>query len=175
MKTPVSKPKMPKTSKTSKNNPAVTDPADQARTNESDWITVGTIVGVFGLHGEIKVKPLSSFPERFAEAETLYAGAEHTPYRIVRAHPHKQHMLLQLEGITSIEAAEHLLGQALGIPAEQIHELPDDQFYLHDLIGLEVVHTNGRKLGMVKDILVTGGTDLFVITSVQTGQDMLLP
>jgi 16S rRNA processing protein RimM len=147
----------------------------EARTNDSDWVTVGNIVGVFGLRGEIKVESWSSFPERFTKTEILYAGPKHTPYRVLGAHPHKQHVLVQLEGITDVEAAERLLGQALSIPAEQIHELPGDSFYLHDLIGLEVVHTNGRKLGIVKDVLVTGGTDLFVITSVRSGQDMLLP
>ena len=161
--------------KRSKSNPVVAADTTKARTNDSDWVTVGNIVGVFGLHGEIKVESWSSFPERFAKTEILYAGPKHTPYRVLGAHPHKQHVLLQLEGITGVEAAERLLGQALSIPVEQIHELPDDSFYLHDLIGLEVVHMNGRKLGIVKDVLVTGSTDLFVITSVRSGQDMLLP
>jgi 16S rRNA processing protein RimM len=172
MKTPVAKSKM---SKRSKSNTVVATDTPRARAKESDWVTVGHIVGVFGLHGEIKVEPWSSFPERFANTETLYAGPKHTPYRVFGAHPHKQHILVQLEGITSIDAAERLLGQALSIPAEQIHELPNDSFYLHDLIGLEVVHTNGRKLGIVKDVLVTGGIDLFVITSDRSRQDMLLP
>jgi 16S rRNA processing protein RimM len=172
MKTPVSKSKMPKRSKS---NPVGATDTPRGGTNDSDWVIVGNIVGVFGLRGEIKVEPWSSFPERFAKTEILYAGPKHTPYRVLGAHPHKQHILLQLEGITSIEAAERLLGQVLSIPAEQIHELPDDSFYLHDLIGLEVVHTNGRKLGIVKDVLVTGGIDLFVITGHRSGQDMLLP
>jgi 16S rRNA processing protein RimM len=172
MKTPVSKSKMPKRSKS---NPVGATDTPRGSTNDSDWVIVGNIVGVFGLRGEIKVEPWSSFPERFAKTEILYAGPKHTPYRVLGAHPHKQHILLQLEGITSIEAAERLLGQALSIPAAQIHELPDDSFYLHDLIGLEVVHTNGRKLGIVKDVLVTGGIDLFVITGHRSGQDMLLP
>jgi 16S rRNA processing protein RimM len=172
MKTPVSKSKIPKRSKSSSVGAAGTP---KGGTNDPDWVTVGNIVGVFGLRGEVKVEPWSSFPERFAKTEILFAGPKHTPYRVLGAHPHKQHILLQLEGITSVEAAERLLGQALSIPAEQIHELPDDSFYLHDLIGLEVVHTNGRKLGIVKDVLVTGGIDLFVITSKRSGQDMLLP
>jgi 16S rRNA processing protein RimM len=172
MKTPVSKSKMPKRSKS---NPVGAADTPQAPTNDSDWVTVGNIVGVFGLRGEIKVEPWSSFPDRFAKTEILYAGPKHTPYRVLGAHPHKRHILLQLEGITSVEAAERLVGQALSIPAEQIHDLPDDSFYLHDLIGLEVVHTNGRKLGVVKDVLVTGGIDLFVISGYRSGQDMLLP
>jgi 16S rRNA processing protein RimM len=172
MKTPVSKSKMPNRSKS---NPVVAADSPRDSTNDSDWVTVGNIVGVFGLHGEIKVEPWSSFPERFTNTEILYAGPKHSPYRVLGSHPHKQHILLQLEGITSINAAERLLGQALSIPAEQIHDLPDDSFYLHDLVGLEVVHANGRKLGIVKDVLVTGGIDLFVITSVRSGQDMLLP
>ncbi|MGO8949879.1 MAG: ribosome maturation factor RimM [Ktedonobacterales bacterium] len=142
---------------------------------DSDWVTVGHVVGVFGVHGEIKVEPYTSFPERFAETHTVCAGTSHTPYRILGAHPHKHHILLQLEGIADIDAAERLRGQALAIPASEIHHLPEDHFYLHDVIGLAVLGVNGRKIGTVKDVLVTGGTDLFVIERAESGQDVLLP
>ena len=73
-----------------------------------EWVAVGQVVGVFGIGGEIKVEAFTSFPERFTETPLLYAGPRHTPHKVLRAHPHKHHMLLQLEGIQSIEAAERL-------------------------------------------------------------------
>lgn len=144
-------------------------------TGDSDWVIVGQVSGVFGVHGEIKIEPYTSFPDRFAENHIVYAGAKRTPYTILAAHPHKRHILLRLEGITDRDAAERLHGMEVCIPARDIHELPDDHFYLHDVIGLEVQTTDGRKLGAVKDILVTGGTDLFVIERDESGREMLLP
>ena len=170
MKTPSSK----KNSRT--NSP---DTADHiipvTKEVEDEWVAVGKVVGVFGIGGEVKVEAFTSFPERFAETPLLYAGARHTPYKVLRAHPHKRHMLLQLEGTQSIEAAERLRGLTLYIPADQIHALPENQYYLHDVVGLRVLHVNGRELGTVTDVLLTGGVDLFVVESSQTGREILLP
>ena len=50
-----------------------------------DWVEVGEIVGVFGVRGEVKVRPLSDFAERFAVGATLYLGDEHSPHTITKA------------------------------------------------------------------------------------------
>jgi 16S rRNA processing protein RimM len=148
--------------------------ADMPATQES-WVMVGSIVGVFGTTGEVKVEPATSFPERFAETPVLYAGAAHTPYRVLGAHPHKRHILLRLEGIGNMDDAERLRGTTLSIPASEIHSLPEDHFYMHDVIGLLVRHVNGQDLGFVRDVLETGGADLFVIDSLKSGRQVLLP
>ena len=136
---------------------------------------VGHVVGVFGTAGEVKVEPLTSFPERFAETPVLYAGATHTPYRVLGARPHKRHILLRLEGIADMNDAEGLRGATLSIPASEIHSLPEDHFYLHDVIGLRVKNANGQDLGFVRDVVETGGADLFVIGSLKSGREVLIP
>ena len=171
MKTPSPK----KNSRT--NSPDAADLAPPALIPaEDEWVAVGQVVGVFGIGGEVKVEAFTSFPERFAETPVLYAGTRHAPYKVLRAHPHKRHMLLQLEGIQTIEAAERLRGLTLYIPADQIHALSENQYYLHDVVGLRVLHVDGRELGTVKDILSSGGgVDLFVVQNSQTGKQVLLP
>jgi 16S rRNA processing protein RimM len=171
MKTP-----SPKNNSRAKNSPDAAHHVPPAPpTAEDEWVAVGKVVGVFGIGGEVKVEAFTSFPERFTETPLLYAGDQHTPYQVLRAHPHKHHMLLQLEGTDSIEAAERLRGLTLYIPADQIHALPENQYYLHDVVGLRVLHVDGRELGTVKDILLTGGVDLFVVESSYTGKQILLP
>jgi 16S rRNA processing protein RimM len=53
--------------------------------------------------------------------------------------------------------------------------LPEGHFYLHDVIGLLVRHVSGQDLGYVRDVLETGGADLFVISSLKSGREVLLP
>jgi 16S rRNA processing protein RimM len=158
-----------------KNEAAAGKHIDDADPAQENWIMVGSVVGVFGIAGEVKVESFTSFPERFAQTPVLYAGAAHTPYRVLGAHPHKRHILLQLEGIANMTDAERLRGATLFIPASEIHSLPEDHFYLHDVIGLRVRHVSGQDLGVVRDVLETGGTDLFVIASRKTGREVLLP
>jgi 16S rRNA processing protein RimM len=158
-----------------KNEPIAAELSSDATPTGESWVMVGSVVGVFGTGGEIKVEPLTSFPERFAETPIVYAGPEHTPYRVLGAHPHKRLILLQLEGIGDINEAERLRGAILSVPASEIHALPEDHFYLHDVIGLRVRHANGQDLGFVRDVLASGGADLFVIGSLKTGREVLLP
>jgi len=171
MKTPPPK----KSSQTKNSRDAADHVASVPPAAEDEWVAVGKVVGVFGIGGEVKVEAFTSFPERFTETPLLYVGDQHTPYKVLRAHPHKHHMLLQLEGTESIEAAERLRGLTLYIPADQIHALPENQYYLHDIVGLRVLHVDGRELGTVEDILLTGGVDLFVVQSSHTGKQILLP
>lgn len=149
-------------------------PGDTTRTDAEDWIAVGEVVGTFGVRGQLKVAPLTAFPERFAHTPTVYVGKKRSPYHVLDAHPHKRHILLQLEDVVDLDAAERLRGAILWIPAGQIATLPDDQFYVHDLIGMRVFHVNGTHLGVVTDVLAMPGNDLFVIRT-PDGSEALLP
>jgi 16S rRNA processing protein RimM len=140
-----------------------------------DWAAIGDIVGVFGVRGELKVAPLSDIPRRFARLETVYVGAQRTPFRVLGAHEHKRQVLLRLEGLADRTSAEELRGMRLWIPAAALTPLPRDQYYLHDVVGLRVQHINGQPLGTVADVLTTGANDLFVVHDTPTGAEVLLP
>src|SRR5579859_6085257 len=88
--------------------------------DEHDWAVIGAVVGAFGLHGEVKVVPLTDFPARFEHTPTVYLGERHIPYHIERAHPHKRQVLLKLTGVESIDAAEALRGATISIPAADL-------------------------------------------------------
>lgn len=144
------------------------------RPTDEEWIVVGEFVGPFGIHGEIKLRPLTDFPERFERTPTIYIGDKHVPYRVEQAHTHKQLVLLRLAGITDVDAAEQLRGEQVWIPSSELTPLQEDQFYLHDVVGLRVQHVNGRPLGVVTDVVSTGASELFVIRDPQ-GNEVLLP
>lgn len=140
-----------------------------------EWVAVGEIVGIFGISGDIKVRPLTDFPQRFASTPTLYLGPDYTPYQVASARQHKTLVVLHLVGLDDPTLAERLAGRILYIPEDELLPLEPDQFYIHDAIGMRVEHVNGQLLGTVRDVLSAGGNDLFVIESAQTGQDVYLP
>lgn len=141
----------------------------------NDWVAVGAIVGAFGVHGELKIEPLTGVEGRFEQLPAVYLGDDHHERRIAGARLHKRQVLLQLEGIADMTAAEHLRGQTLWIPAAQIAPLPAGQFYIHDLVGLRVAHVNGKALGRVADVLVGVGNDLLVVRNDESGAETLVP
>ncbi|HEX6123107.1 MAG TPA: ribosome maturation factor RimM, partial [Ktedonobacterales bacterium] len=138
------------------------------------WAEIGVVVGVFGIRGELKVRPLTDFPARFTRTHTIYLGDDHTPYQIEAARAQKEQIILRLTGISAIEQAEPLRGQRLWIPEAELSPLAADQFYLHDLIGLRAEDLAGATLGTVSDVLSGSGNDLLAVRTPQ-GQDVLVP
>jgi 16S rRNA processing protein RimM len=138
------------------------------------WVEIGVVSGVFGLHGELKVHPLTDFPERFEHTPTVYLGDEHTPYQIEAARIQKDQIILRVAGISTIERAEVLRGQRVWIPEAELSPLAENQFYLHDVIGLRVETLSGASLGTIADVLSGGGNDLFAVRTPQ-GREVLVP
>lgn len=134
------------------------------------------MVAPFGVRGDLKIFPLTDIPNRFTQVEEIFLGAQHLPYRIASARPYKGTMLLlHLAGIESANQAEELSGLVIEIPISRIAPLPPDQYYVHDLLGLRVETSAGQMLGIIKDILPTGGHDVYVIEEQGSKREVLVP
>ena len=143
--------------------------------NETDWATIGQVVALFGVHGELKVRLLTDIPNRFAELETVYVGADRTSYSIQSVRPYKGEMvILKLSGINDANAAEPLRTQELFIPLSELAALPPDSYYQHDILGLQVVTLDGQELGQIVEIIVTGSNDVYSVKR-PDGSQVLIP
>ena len=153
--------------------------ADGMAENE-DWLSVGKIVGVQGLQGELRVNPASDFPERFTAPgpRWLRSQKESEPKEIQlkkgRQLPGKSLFVVRFEGVDNRSAAESLVGQELLVSADDRPELADGEFHLLDLVGLEArLAADGPALGTVTD-LISGGNDLLEITTTND-RKLLIP
>lgn len=142
------------------------------------YLAVGMVASVHGIRGEIKVELHTDFPERFAPGATLYRGAALEKVEILAARPHKAALLVKLGGVDTRSQAEELRGEWFFIPETAAAELDDGVYWIHDIIGLEVETDAGRHLGQIRDVLVTGANDVYVVRTVPTvnrGHELLLP
>ena len=141
----------------------------------TEWATIGKVVALFGLQGELKVISMTDIPDRFAELEVIYTAPEHTPHDIERVRPARGDMvILKLAGINDVNAAEALRNVNLEIPVEELAKLPPDSYYQHDILGLNVLRLNGQEVGQIVDIMPTGGNDVYVVKTPSGGQ-VLIP
>lgn len=142
---------------------------------ETEWATIGKVVALFGIRGELKVLLLTDIPNRFAGLGAVYAGPDHTRRLIQSVRPYKGEMIvLKLEGIDDANTAESLRDQNLAIPVSELAQLPPDSYYQHDILGLMVITLDGQKLGSIVDIIVTGSNDVYVIKA-PDGSQVLIP
>ena len=145
-----------------------------------DWLSVGKIVGVQGLQGELRVNPASDFPERFMAPGPRWLrsrkGGEPTEIQLKKGRqlPGKALFVVRFEGIDNRNAAEALVGQELLVSADDRPELAEGEFHLLDLVGLEArLKADGPAIGTVSD-LISGGNDLLEITTAD-GRKLLIP
>jgi len=143
--------------------------------SNDEWVAIGLITSMFGIRGEMKVQPLTDFPERFLQTAKVYVGDELVERRVLGARLHQRIVILRLEGVETANDAEALRTKKLYVPASELVALPPDHYYLHDLVGLRVVHVDGTELGVVRDVIQSAGNDLLVIKAARTGKDVLLP
>jgi len=87
---------------------------------------------------------------------------------------HGRHVIFKFKGVDSISAAERLAGADVAIPMEQRAEVPKGEYYQSDLMGCELIDTNGRVLGRVTDFQETGGTPLLEVVTGE-GKELLIP
>jgi 16S rRNA processing protein RimM len=123
----------------------------------------------------VTVEVLTDFPERFDTMQVVYLGDEFQAeeWKVVGTRWHKDRVLIQFEGCADRTSAERLSGLLVEIPTEEAMPLPEDEYYPHQLIGLDVLTVEGEDLGRMTDVLFTNANEVYVVTGPR-GQ-ILLP
>lgn len=137
--------------------------SDRAVSAAAQPLVVAFILSAHGLHGELKCRLVTDFPERFTPGLRLLVGGRDEVRRVRACRLQEPRVYLQLEGVDHREAAEALRGHELLVPAEEAVTLPAGQFLWRDVLGLRVETTAGEPLGHVRDILATGANDVYVV------------
>ena len=145
-----------------------------------ELLEVGRIVAAQGLKGELRVNPLSDFPERFTRPGPRWLRQRQgavTEIRLLsgRQLPGKELFVIRLEGVDDRSAAEALVGQELLVPAADRPRLAKGEFHLLDLMGLEVrLLPDASPIGHVRD-LIHAGNDLLEVELTASGRSLLIP
>ena len=141
-----------------------------------DLLKVGVITTTHGVRGEIKVFPTTDDVERFLELEyvLLDTGRELRRLDIKNVRFFKNLVILKFDGIDNINDIEKYKGKDLWIPREEAQELGEDEYYIADLQGLNVVLEDGTEFGTLRDVMETGANDVYIIDSNEHGE-VLLP
>ena len=141
-----------------------------------DLLKVGVITTTHGVRGEVKVFPTTDDAERFLELEyvRLDTGRELRRLDIKNVRFFKNLVILKFDGIDNINDIEKYKGKDLWIPREEAQELGEDEYYIADLQGLNVVLEDGTEFGTLCDVMETGANDVYIIDSNEHGE-VLLP
>ena len=135
-------------------------------------IKIGKVGGPQGVKGEMRILPLTDFPDRFASLDEVQVGDE--LLHIESCRPYKQFMLMKFREYPVREDAMRLTGRFLTVSRDQAAPLQQGEYYTFDIIGLEVMDPAGRKLGRVREVLRTGANDVYEVVG-DGGGTILVP
>lgn len=138
-------------------------------------ICVGAIAGAFGVKGEVRLKSFCAAPSAIADYAPLTTedGSRSFTVKLTRTIPGG--LAGRLSGVDSKEAADALRGTELFADRAKLPNLPDDEFYHTDLIGLEVLDTGGVFLGTVRAVHDHGAGDILEVFQPGAKSTLLLP
>ena len=127
----------------------------------SDRIAVGVIRKAHGIRGEASVEPWTDSAERFEEldAVTLVSPDESQTreVRIEGVRAHGERALVKFSGVETPEDVQLLQNWTVEIPESEARELEEDEYFLHELVGLTLIDQQGRERGTVIDVIEGGG------------------
>jgi 16S rRNA processing protein RimM len=146
---------------------------------EPRYLTVGKIVNTHGIKGELKVLSQTDFPDiRFAKGSELLlvlAGqSKPLALTIESSRLHKNVYIVKFKGLDDINAAEKYKDGLLKVSEEELIDLPEDEYYYHEIMGCQVVTDEGEELGTITEILAPGANDVWVV-SPPKGKPILIP
>jgi 16S rRNA processing protein RimM len=152
-----------KSSKRSKGSS--TAPPDLQAEAKPRLLRVGKIVGVHALAGEVRVLPDNPDSEAFAPGRTLFLrrGPERRLAEVASVRPHKCFFLVRFAGVENRSAAEAYRGYEVYVRTDELPRTRPNEYYYHELVGMEVLATTGEFLGQVASVMPTAGADLLVI------------
>lgn len=141
-----------------------------------DMLQVGVITQTHGVRGEVKVFPTTDDVNRFKKLKQviLDTGKETMPLEIQSVKFFKQFVILKFKGIDNINDIEKYKRCSLYVTREHAVALEEDEYFIADMIGMEVCTEDGNIFGTLKDVIETGANDVYVIENAEHGE-VLVP
>ena len=141
-----------------------------------DLLQVGLIASTHGIKGEVKVFPTTDDVNRFKKLKEviLDTGKEQITLKIEGVKFFKQFVILKFIDIDDINMIEKYKGMSLLVTRQNAVPLKENEYFIADLIGLNVIDEEEKDFGKLKDVLQTGANDVYVI-DMKLGGEVLVP
>ena len=142
----------------------------------SKKVLIGKIQGTQGIKGQLRVIPFAGDASSISQLDGVFVKAPSgamEEFSVVSARAHGKRVILTLRPFDNINQVLHLVGREIYADRVALPELPSDEFYWSDLLGLRVVTPDGEELGELVDIIETGSNDVYVVK--KDGREVLVP
>ena len=138
----------------------------------NERIVIGRVGAAHGIRGELRIIPLTDFPERFAALREVMVGDELLHIESIK--PQGKNFLMRFREYAVREDAQRLTGRLLTVARAEAAPLDEGEYYVFDIVGLTVYDEKDNELGTVENVLRTGSNDVYAVRS-EDGRELLIP
>lgn len=139
---------------------------------EQARVPLGYVSGVHGLQGWVKIHSWTSPRAAILEYRPWLVGEEREAVEIIEGREQGKILVARLPGVSDRDQAEAWVGKEIAVLREQLPEPEEQQWYWADLVGLEVINTDGDRLGRIEKMMETGANDVMVVSG---ERELLIP
>lgn len=135
-------------------------------------IIIGRVGATHGIQGDLRIIPLTDFPERFAALREVMVGDE--LLHVERVKPQGKNVLVRFREYAVREEAQKLTGRLLTVARADAAPLDEGEYYVFDIVGLTVYDEEDNELGTVENVIRTGSNDVYAVRA-EDGREILIP
>lgn len=139
-------------------------------------LQVGVITDTHGIKGEVKVFPTTDDVNRFDYLKKAYIDSKEglIPVKVNSVKYFKQYVIIKFKGINDINDIEKYKKSPLLVTREDAVPLEEGQYYITDIIGINVYTDDGVNIGTLKEVLQTGANDVYIVRNSEN-KEILIP
>ena len=140
-----------------------------------DYIQIGKIINTHGIKGEVKVQPLTDDITRFDCLKTVYLGNDKLKVKVEGIKYHKNMVILKFERFNNINEVLSYKEDFIYIDEKEKIDLPDNHFFIFDIIGCLVFNTEGEKIGIITQVLQSVSNDIYIVKDDEKNKEYMIP
>jgi len=140
-----------------------------------DYIKVGRIINTHGIRGELKIFPLTDDINRFDDLKIAYLGNNKEKVEIEEVKYHKGLVIIKFKEFDNINQVLKYKDDFLFIDINDKVQLPENHYFIFDIVDCTVYDTKGQKIGIVTDVLQYSSNDVYVVRDHEKNKEYLIP
>ena len=141
-----------------------------------DCYQLGYVIKPHGIRGEVQIFLDVDDPKEYETLESVFAlqGQNLVPFFIESIAVRGDKAIVAFEEVETIDAAKVMKGQSLYLPLSELPDLPNQGYYYHELVGLELIDANSGPVGKIEQVMDAGSQMLIQVTHA-SGKEILVP
>ena len=140
-----------------------------------NYVQIGKIINTHGIKGELKIYPLTDNVYRFDHLKTAFLGEKKIEVKIQNVKYHKEFVILKFKQFNDINEVLKFKEKFIYVDIDGMVDLPEDHYFIFDIIGCEVYDTSNTLIGTVVEVIQSVGNDVYVVKDIDNQKEYLIP